>query len=39
MTAPARLQVVGGADEFLVFVAELPEDAVHTSPQAVALTR
>jgi hypothetical protein len=34
-----RLQVVGNSENFLVLVADLPEGAVDTSPQAVVLTR
>jgi hypothetical protein len=35
----ARLQVVASPEKFLVFVADLSEGAVDTSPQAVVLTR
>ena len=36
---PARLQVVASPEKLLVFVADLSEGAVDTSPQAVVLTR
>src|SRR4029450_9859190 len=36
---PSSLQVVASPDKFLVFVADLTEGAVDTSPQSVVLTR